>query len=159
MHCELHPEQPAVSKCIYCGKALCKKCAGDYLSSMCAECAAVHSYRVHEQFSVLVILTIIAALFGSILFQNFTARWISALVFSGLPSGWYFYSDYLQRVRPLVGFLYFMPVRFILTLLSGVFIMPFLLFKAFRSLLRLPATIPHSYEGKTFVKEKDLIKK
>ena len=159
MHCELHPEQPAVSNCIYCGKALCKKCAGSYLSSMCAGCASVHSYRVHEQFSVLVILTIIAALFGSVLFHDFTARWISALIFSGLPSGWYFYSDYLQRVRPRTGLLDFMPVRFILTLLSGVFIMPFLLFKAGRSLLQLPAMIPHSYDEKAYVKERDLIEK
>jgi len=149
MNCYNHIVQSAVAQCLDCGKGLCPECASCYSIPICNTCnkrriSGERSRIIQEMaltFGMGLVLTILAlyyfyespvkvyVIFGVIFFY----------VFSGIVPGWKTLTYITPNVflfLPLIGWLLFFLVKFILAIAVGVIMLPI---KTIRNIYRLKA--------------------
>ena len=142
MNCYNHPDLPAVSSCIDCNKGLCIECSSRYTFPICVEC---NKNRIsHERSEIIkdffiifgggaVITFIVLSLLNS---QNRDLPIMSYIMFfyaySSLVAGWRFLNritaDYFLFL-PIIGWLIYFMVKFLISGCLGVFILPYRIYK------------------------------
>ena len=142
MNCYNHPNLPAVSSCIDCNKGLCIECSSRYTFPICVEC---NKNRIsHERSEIIkdffiifgggaVITFIVLSLLNS---QNRDLPIMSYIMFfyvySSLVAGWRFLNritaDYFLFL-PIIGWLIYFMVKFLISGCLGVFILPYRIYK------------------------------
>ena len=142
MNCYNHPNLPAVSSCIDCNKGLCIECSSLYTFPICVEC---NKNRIsHERSEIIkdffiifgggaVITFIVLSLLNS---QNRDLPIMSYIMFfyaySSLVAGWRFLNritaDYFLFL-PIIGWLIYFVVKFLISGCLGVFILPYRIYK------------------------------
>jgi hypothetical protein len=144
MNCYNHPEEIAVTKCIDCGKGLCKACATTYKNPICSECNMVRVQNEKLVFFMFIIPSILMFILG-VVYTFYTAsgnNWtvidkiLGSLAygycFAGIPWGWKLLSYFWDwkrfwgenTIRWWFGLPKFMvfPMHILLKLCASVFV-------------------------------------
>lgn len=144
MNCYDHPTQIAVAQCIDCGKGLCPQCATMYSISICNTC---NKQRINKEKRTIIkswLLTFVLGLVvmfvsGIFLFAPGAEHkfryfgypmllWISF----GMVPGWRALNRITPNIfliLPLLGWVFYFVVKFLLALAIGCIILPFKLIK------------------------------
>lgn len=144
MNCYNHPTQTAVVQCADCGKGLCAQCANNYTMSICNACNSqrikkekwniVKSWMFTFVFGIIAMVLLGAFLFtpgGEYKFSYFgypMLLWISF----GLFPGWQALNRITPNiflVLPILGWILYFVVKFLLAIAIGWIILPFKLIK------------------------------
>lgn len=132
MKCAYHYDQDAVAQCVDCGVFLCPECAERYTPIVCVSCAAARVKAVKAAAVRTIVVSIIMGLVGGFLGYAGTHNLIMMLafflLFAGLPWGWGFLNRITPTVFlfiPLLGWLIYGIIKFTLSLVVGIFAMPF----------------------------------
>lgn len=150
MKCFHHPDVDAVGTCPDCNRALCRECAGRYSVPICDQCNEARLKRdkvlVYRNISIMAALFLIPFFLTPLHAGNIPGLIVLGFVFAGLPWGW----SALNRITPniflimpIIGWVIYFIVKLWLSLLIGVFVMPFKIysivkeFQKFRSVTEL----------------------
>ncbi|MFC7373082.1 hypothetical protein ACFQPF_15690 [Fictibacillus iocasae] len=131
MKCYKHYEMDAVSTCTVCGKALCPNCSEKFTYPSCDSCVL---NQVSEQKSILIrnaiIMTVLFA-FG------LTEGFMLAIALAGVPWGWSALNKITPNIflfMPLMGWVIYFLIKLGLSMVIGVFVLPFQVMKIVKGL-------------------------
>jgi len=154
MNCFNHPIENAVASCQDCQKGLCTKCATNFSLPICTSCNSkrkkTQKRTIYKEFFVMLVLGFLFCFFLLYMnspIHNLTLKQPSTpkafLIFQGfytgaaLVAGW----KTLNRITPsfflflpLIGWVVYFAVKFLLSGFLGVFMLPIRLFKNIRQL-------------------------
>lgn len=143
MKCSKHYERDAVSQCIDCGKALCPECTNKFNMPLCDQCA-LNRINADKQlfvknFIIMIGLFIVGFYMGN-MGQNgggFFTRLLTGYFYAGIPWGW----SILTKITPSMflfmswfGWLMYFLIKLILSMLIGMFVTPYKIYKTIKGL-------------------------
>lgn len=173
MKCFNHNDREATATCSMCGKFLCTECASQYNPPLCTECVNKNANDVlKENIKMLLIglaLFIVAFIFTGSLsvrsamnYHSMFERIILSLMFAGIPFGWNALSRITSNIfvaLPIVGYLFYLWLKFILSLFIGIFIMLFrfavIIFHIVQALMRKKQINAYDLLGNLSIHKKD----
>lgn len=151
MNCYNHPNQAAVAQCSDCGKGLCHQCATMFSAPICGICnksrISNERVRIIKELLFTVIFGVgLAYLVGEKIYfkgQISSLRTtieyyiIFSYIFAGIVSGWKTLTSITPRmflVLPIIGWLIYFVVKFALSLVIGIIMLPI---RTARNIIRL----------------------
>lgn len=155
MNCYNHPDIVAVDQCCSCGKFLCKKCVAKDQPILCKTCSVKNA--VNSKLGALSELLVIYG-FGAIIYlvcaipfeselakshdkTSFIMQYHSIILFylsSGFIAGWKGLNNFTPSffiVFSIIGWLIYLYIKFVASLIAGAVILPIRTFKNIRILL------------------------
>jgi len=137
--CYKHNNLDAVSTCNSCGKGLCSECTNYFSKPICLDCNAELVAGDKKVFTRNIVLTIIFFVVG-FLYSNefpFYQQIFYGYVLAGLPWGWSFLNRITPNVfliLPLVGWVIYFAIKFVISLFIGPFITPYKIYQSIKGL-------------------------
>ncbi len=131
MNCYKHYDRTAVSQCIECSKALCPECTSKYNKPLCDQCVIEGVKRNKSMLvkNIVIMVAIFLIGFSNIFVENLLGeRLLLSIMFSGFPWGWSFLNKITPQVflfMPIVGWLIYFSIKFVLSVIIGIIVMPF----------------------------------
>ncbi|PRR82089.1 hypothetical protein [Clostridium vincentii] len=139
MKCSNHYERDAVAQCHDCGKGLCPECTNKFSLPICDKCA-LNRINVSKQLLVKnSIIMVVLFAFGFYLAdgQGFFGRFFMGYFFAGIAWGW----SFLNKITPSIflfmswfGWAMYFFVKLFLSMLIGMFITPYKIYKVVKGL-------------------------
>lgn len=152
MKCYKHNDRDAVSQCVSCSKALCPECTAKYKKPYCDECV-IEEMKKNRMTLIMNSLLMIGVFVFSFLyiFEDYSlgSRLILAFFFSGFPWGWSALSMITSNLflfMPLIGWLIYFFIKFMLSVLIGIFIMPIKIYQIVSGLIKSGKMIQYATE-------------
>lgn len=142
MKCYYHPDRDAVGTCLDCGRGLCQECIDKYSAPICSDCNLKRLQNdkqgVYKEFiitAVLAVIGIVLAFAGEPhgLMDVLTVIWGTA----GIYPGWRALNKITPNiflVLPLVGWLFYFIIKFIISVCIGWICLPIRLVMNIRKL-------------------------
>jgi B-box zinc finger. len=139
MKCSKHYERDAVSQCVDCGKALCPECTEKFNVPLCDQCA-LNRINADKQLLVknsviMIVLFVVGFLWSGQ--EGFFQRILMGYFFAGIPWGW----SILTKITPSmflfmswIGWLIYFLVKLMLSMLIGMFVTPYKIYKIIKGL-------------------------
>ncbi|QTL96578.1 hypothetical protein GM661_00625 [Iocasia frigidifontis] len=152
MKCYKHYNRDASSQCLDCGKALCPECTNKYNYPLCDTCFINEINS--EKLSILKILGLSIFIFiGTFYYKFIILRefvefdssvvlyflWVS-YGFSSVPIGWVTLTKLQPNSfiwMPIIGWLFYFIIKLYLSVLIGIFIFPYKIYKFIKRLIEI----------------------
>lgn len=148
MKCFNHPGNDAVATCADCGKGLCSQCAARYSFPVCDNCNLLRLNNNRHAFTkslviigVLFLIGLAWGIYTAMQYNNsYYALIVCPLMMAGLPWGW----SRMAKLSP-EAFLFlpggrivaFYLIKFLISILIGFFVAPFMIYSAVMGLKQL----------------------
>jgi hypothetical protein len=139
MKCSKHNERDAVSQCVDCRKALCPECTNKFTLPLCDQCALNRINSEKQLFvknSIIMVVLFVVGFFWNGQ-EGFFQRILTGYFFAGIPWGW----SILNNITPSMflflswfGWLMYFFIKFALSVLIGMFVTPYKIYKIIKGL-------------------------
>lgn len=127
MPCYYHNDRPATATCSRCGKSLCTECASNFQPPICSSCVQEHAAEIKSEMFRSIGISVVLMIVGIAVIQN-----PLGILLAGIPYGWAFLTSITPKMfiwMPLVGWLIYFAVKFILAYIVGIVALPIKLYK------------------------------
>lgn len=144
MKCYKHYEMDAVSTCVDCSKALCPTCSEKFNFPICDNCnlARINSERsvFTKNIAIMIVMFILGFLFN--IESGFFTAILFGYFFAGVPWGWSALNKITPNIflfMPLIGWVIYFVIKFVLSLMIGMFVTPFKIYGIIKGLKQATA--------------------
>ncbi len=130
MNCYYHEERVATATCQGCGRSLCSECASAIDIPICKNCLSLHIQGEKSKMIKTIVIGIILGIACSCFIES-----PSGLMFAWVPFGWMALSAITPKiflVLPVVGWVVYFIVKFVLSFFIGWIALPIKLYQWFR---------------------------
>ena len=135
MPCYYHNDRPATATCSRCGKSLCTECGGRFQPPTCVECVQAHAAETKSEMFKSIGISVVLMIIGVAVIQN-----PAGILLAGIPYGWSILTSITPTMfvwMPLVGWLIYFAVKFILAYFVGIVALPIKLYKWISELVKV----------------------
>lgn len=152
MKCHKHYESDAVSTCVDCGKALCPVCTEKFTFPICDNCNLA---RINSEKSLLIKNSIVMIIMFFIGFSfnsdnNLFESLLLGYFFAGVPWGWSTLNKITPNIflfMPVIGWVIYFVVKFIISIMIGMFVTPFKIYGIINGLKQAKANEIYTRAG------------
>lgn len=148
MNCHEHTETNAVAQCPHCGRGLCQVCSSLFSSPICKNCFKLQLNNNRKVYIRNLIISAVLFYFGfrhayetfndSNIFYTLFMSLIGGYILAGVPWGWSSLSRLTADIflfMPLIGWVFYFFIKFIISCFVGIFITPFKLYASIKGLI------------------------
>ena len=152
MKCAYHNNVDAVATCKTCGVGLCSTCARTISPPQCISCYRDNLVNRKKEVKNSLVKEAVFAAMALVVGLIFMTRggvplgeiWGSVLLCAGIPMGWNFLNKITPNIflfLPWIGWLIYFAAKALLSMMVGIFVAPYVVWKKIREMKQLQQAI------------------